>query len=265
MDEKQFMKVVSGSAKNRALNTALSEDQILDNMSTLSLLNAEDFKEINPSAPFEYDDLPLPVGNLPTVNSGTSQENKYSRTIKKQLFKTLAEINNTRADQKTPTNHEHPGVLIGKKGEAATYSELKSCGKGQKQTCNYDWDEIEKIIKQTTEPTHLALFHAHPKPTEGTTHNTLFNKYPDTLKSLGVRENGLNLSLADVATLQYLNHLVSNSNKQQLITTESIVLMHNGELIGFNTTQNGLVKTSQNQLTLQKTATSEQNAEGEGL
>ena len=147
------------------------------------------------------------------------------------------------------------------KGHTETYTDAESFLGELKNNLR----DVEKTIEQTTEPTHLALFHAHPKPTEGTTHNTLFNKYPDALKSLGVRENGLNLSLADVATLQYLNHLVSKNNKQHLITTESVVLMHNGELIGFNTTQNGLVKTSQNQLTLQKTATSEQNAEGEGL
>ena len=86
--------------------------------------------------------------------------------------------------------------------------------------------------------------HTHPAPL-GKEYNTLFNKYKDKLSQLGIKPDGLNLSLADVNIQLVVDNAIKKMGKN--VSLESVVLMHDGSLVSFST-NNGLTLTHESQL-----------------
>ncbi|MEG1500098.1 MAG: hypothetical protein RR400_03430, partial [Clostridia bacterium] len=196
----------------------------------LEKCNAEDFKEINPKADFDFTDIPIPYQQLEKVKSD-KKKSTLSPEIQAKLKDLHTQIN------KEGTNIEYPFLIGGAKEEKDTYSHIKSfevkSEENATQSCSYDWKFIEETIAKTNDiPKHYALLHTHPKAI-GQEHNTLFNKYPEVLAELGVKPEGLNLSLSDILTNMFLDKLIKDNGKN--IEAESLVLMHDGSLISFST------------------------------
>lgn len=206
----------------------------------LSVLDKQDFKEFNPNAKFDWRDIPIPHSQL---TSGQSQNGlEMTEEVSLEMQKLLVDIN------EKGTNKEYPYMFCGFTDDSAGYCAMRKMPVGDDTSCNYEWKWIEDLIKEQKEPIHLgektlynvdmkiALFHTHPNPL-GEKQPTLFNKYPKELEALGVKPNGLNLSLSDLYAQMYLEMLINKHNSN--ITAESLVLMHTGDLIAFST-QNGV-------------------------
>ena len=218
------------------------DDKTLDYvMQVLEKLPANDFKELNQNAKFDLLDLPIPYQNL---QKSELKSCTFSPEINKQFSNLMDLIN------KENTNIEYPFLFAGYENE---YTGFEQFPNGKKQECVYDWTYIENVIKQSNGKINLSLFHTHPNPLNEQ-HETLFNKYPDELSKLGVKPNGLNISLADVYAEQYLENLVQKYQKD--ISCESSILMHDGTLICFSS-QNGLVLTNEQTLDQESTIINE--------
>lgn len=186
----------------------------------LKRLDAADFKEIYDNGTFEFSDLPIPYDVL---NSKTNKNISFSNEIRAEFSGLLQKIN------KEGTNLEYPYVLVGKNGEFSTINAMQA---GGKQSCGYDWQKITELVNNLEDGSLVAIFHTHPKAI-GEEHKTLFNKQTKVLEELGVKPNGLNLSLADIYACQYLDGIVKKTGKN--ISVQSVVLMHDGTLVAFST------------------------------
>lgn len=193
----------------------------------LSVVDSQDFREFNPNAQFDLTDVPIPYQQL----SRNAENNGLAMTedVKAEVDKLLLDIN------KAGTNKEYPYVFCGFADDKEGYCAMRKMASGDGQTCQYDWQWIEKFVKEN-ECMNIALFHTHPKPID-IQQNTLFNKYPEQLSELGVKSEGLNLSLSDLYAQMYLDNLIARNNPS--LTSQSIVLMHTGNLVAFST-QNGV-------------------------
>lgn len=205
------------------------------------MLDKQDFKEFNPNDKFDSRDIPIPHSLL---ISGQSQNGlEMTEEVSLEMQKLLVDIN------EKGTNKEYPYMFSGFTYDSAgCYCAIRKMPVGDDTSCNYEWKWIEELIKEQKEPIHLgekalynvdmkiALFHTHPNPL-GEKQPTLFNKYPKELEALGVKPNGLNLSLSDLYAQMYLEMLIKKHNSN--IKTESLVLMYTGDLIAFST-KNGV-------------------------
>ena len=238
MNENDIVKIVYANPTNRHITQHLDEQSLQTIIGILEKLNANDFKEINPNATFDYTDIPIPYNQLQKSNDS---EPAFSKGIQKDFIKLLKKINTK------GTNIEYPFIMQTEKN-MNEYSKLKPFETGSSQTCQYDWAYIEDIIKNSNKKLKLSLVHTHPNPLDNQ-FTTLFNKYKKELSELGVKPNGLNISLADVYATQYLQMLAEKYGKD--ISTESVILMYDGTLISF-TTNNGITLTSERNLEQEK-------------
>lgn len=241
MTEEQMFKICTATPTNRYICQHLDEKTLDLCLDILLKLDADDFKEINPSAEFDFSCLPIPYSNLESVQH-EGQHSKFSTEVKQKLDKLLKLIN------KEETNLEYSYLLTGSNGNNI-YTNLEPMKVGMSQTVEYDWQRIEEYIKQCNKDVKLSIFHTHPKPIKQQ-HNTLYNKHKETLEKFGVKPSGLNLSLSDIYANQYLDMLCKKFGRAE-ITPESTVLMHDGTLISFST-KNGVRLTSEHKLVLNK-------------
>lgn len=232
--------ICSANPTNRYICQHL-DDKTLDLcMEMLLKLDANDFREINPNAEFDFSCLPIPYNLLDNANQ--EKGTIVSPQVKHELIQLLGAIN------REGTNLEYSFLLTGSKGNNI-YSSFEPMNVGLSQTVAYDWKRIEEYIKQCDKNTILSIFHTHPKPI-GQQHNTLYNKHKDILEKFGVKPDGLNLSLSDIYANQYLDMLCKKYGREDIIP-ESTVLMHDGTLVSFST-KKGVRLTSENKLTLNK-------------
>lgn len=241
MTEEQMFKICTATPTNRYICQHLDEKTLDLCLDILLKLDADDFKEINPSAEFDFSCLPIPYSNLESAQH-EGQHSKFSTEVKQELDKLLKSINIE------GTNLEYSYLLTGPR-ENNIYNNFEPMKVGMLQTVEYDWQRIEEYIKQCDKDIKLSIFHTHPKPIKQQ-HNTLYNKHKETLEKLGVKPDGLNLSLSDIYANQYLDMLCKKFGKEE-IAPESTVLMHDGTLISFST-KNGVRLTSEHKLVLNK-------------
>lgn len=239
MTEEQIFAICSANPTNRYICRHLDEKTLGLCLDMLLQLNADDFKEINANAEFDFSCLPIPCANL---ESAKQQHPNFSHEVKQELDKLLKAINTE------GTNLEYSYLLTGS-CENNSYTNFEPMKVGLSQTVEYDWQKIEEYIKQCDKDDKLSIFHTHPKPIKQQ-HNTLYNQNREKLEKFGVKPDGLNLSLSDIYANQYLDMLCKKFGKED-ITPESTVLMHDGTLISFST-KNGVKLTSEHKLVLNK-------------
>ena len=172
-------------------------------------LDANEFKEINPRAEFDFSCLPIPYASLKRINN--NEKTTYSQTIKHKLGELLNAIN------KEGTNLEYSYLFTGKgSNKNNNYNNYEPMKVGLSQSVQYDWKRIEECIKQSNKGSTLSIFHTHPKSIKQQ-HNTLYNKHKEILEKFGVKPDGLNLSLSDIYANQYLDMLCKKFGKEEII------------------------------------------------
>lgn len=209
---------------NRYLFHTLDLDSVDLIARVMEVLPAKAFQELNKDADFEIVNVPLPISSLPKSESDI----KFSKEIENEI-KSLLPLLSTDG-----TNLEYPYAFLGENGDVL--SKMYKMEVGESESCAYDWDWIENEIATNESLTDIALFHTHPKEIS-TPHKTLYNKYPMELKKVGVEADGLNLSVSDIYANIYLDYLALKYDRE--VKTHSLVLMHNGKLIDFSTS-NGI-------------------------
>lgn len=239
MTDEQMFTICSANPTNRYICQHLDEKTLDLCIEMLLKLDANDFKEINSNADFDFSCLPIPYTSLENAQQNGHQPN-FSSKVKKELDRLLKAINTT------GTNLEYSYLLTGSK-KNNEYTDYEPMKVGLSQTVEYDWQRIEDFIKKCDKDVKVSIFHTHPKPINQQ-HNTLYNKYKEILEKFGVKPDGLNLSLSDVYANQYLDMLCKKFGRDE-ITPESTVLMHDGTLISFST-KNGVELTDNHKLTL---------------
>ena len=238
MTEEQMFSICSANATNRYICQHLDEKTMDMCIEMLLKLDANEFKEINPDAEFDFSCLPIPYSSL--VDAEKKQTN-FSQEITSELDRLLNNINTF------GTNKEYGYLFLGDK-DSNSYSECVSMGEGSTQSVQYDWEKI-KVYLQDKKNDKVSIFHTHPKPIEKQ-HNTLYNKHKDMFAKFGVKPDGLNISLSDIYANQYLDMLCHKLGRDD-VEAESIILMHNGMLISFST-KNGVSLTGETHLSLDK-------------
>ncbi len=241
MTEEQMFKICSATPTNRYICQHLDEKTLDLCIEMLLKLDADDFKEIDSNAEFDFSCLPIPYSNLESAQQDRQQPT-FSTEVKRELDKLLNAININE------TNLEYSYLLTGS-SKNNIYTNFKPMKVGMSQSVEYDWQRIEDFLKQCDKDFILSIFHTHPKPINQQ-HNTLYNKHKETLEKFGVKPSGLNLSLSDIYANQYLDMLCKKFGRDE-ITPESTVLMHDGTLISFST-KNGVKLTSEHKLVLNK-------------
>ena len=238
MTIEECTKIAYANPTNSYITEHLDDNTLGLVISILEKLDASNFKELNPNAPFDYTDIPIPYQQL---QKSQQQTTNFSSTLRKCFDDCLKAINQEQ------TNVEYTSIL--KSNENSNkYCKIKPFQKGSTQACSFDWNEIENIIKNSDTSFKLSLLHTHPNPLKDE-FNTLYNSNKKVLSELGVKPNGLNVSLADVYSLQYLQMLTEKHNKK--IETESTILFYDGTLISFSS-QHGIQLTSERNLNLEK-------------
>lgn len=238
MTIEEVVKIAQATKTNKFIMKHLDEDTILMIVQIMEGLDANDFKEINPDAEFEFNDIPIPYKKL---SKQTETQLSFSEDLQEYLKQVLKDIN------KEGTNREYP-YIVRSDENSDEYSKLKPFETGTSQTCKYDWGFIEEYIKGSDKKINISLLHTHPNPLDEQ-HKTLYNKYAETLSKFGVEPNGLNISLADVYAEQYLEMLIEKHGSN--MSASSTILMHDGTLISFNT-KNGLCLTNEQKLEISK-------------
>lgn len=219
MEEKDIVKIIKANASNQFVFDGLG-DAMFDVLELLEVLPAEDFKEVNPDGKFSFDDLPirLDLNKDRFITDGI----EYSLEIKDEIEKLYQLINSE------GTNIEYPYLFVGKDGVA---NKIIKFSDGEKQVCSFDWARIEEEIKAASDGDNIVLFHTHPKPI-GEEFDTLYSRHKELLGSLGVRADGLNLSVSDLFLLEYAEKVAKENNKN--LNIQGLVLMHNGEVVSYN-------------------------------
>lgn len=241
MTEEQMLNICSANLTNRYICEHLDDKTMDMCMDMLLKLDANDFKEINPNAEFDFSWLPIPYDK---INKGSqAKRTTYSPKVKQEFEKLLKLIN------EEGTNKEYSYMLVGLKEDCETYTDFSPMLIGSNQAVDYDWKKIEVFLKGDLQDINFSIFHTHPKAI-GEEHKTLYNKYKMIFKEFGVKPDGLNLSLSDIYANQYLDMLCQKCERGNL-TCESTVLMHDGTLISFST-KNGVELTGEQKLELKK-------------
>ena len=226
MTEEQMLNICSANDTNLFIYASLDKEtrKLCEDM--LLKLDANDFKEINPDAVFDFTWLPIPYDKL----EKSTQDNQitYGSNVQQEFKNLFKNIN------KKGTNREYPYVFYDQK-EGKEENEIHKMANGDSEKCDYDWEWIRNFVKEH-KGTNMTLFHTHPNPL-GKQQKTLFNKYSEELREFGVKPNGLNLSLSDIYAQMYLEMIISANNPN--LTSQSLVLMHTGELVAFST-KNGV-------------------------
>ena len=232
MTIEEVIKIAQATKTNKFIMKHLDEDTILMIVQIMEGLDANDFKEINPDAEFEFNDIPIPYKKL---SKQTETQLSFSNDLQDYLKQVLKGIN------KEGTNKEYP-YIIRSDENSFEYSKLYEFEVGSSQKCDYDWEYIENYITDNPNKNiNISLLHTHPNPLN-TKQRTFYNKYPEILSKFGVEPNGLNISLADVYAEQYLEMLIEGHGAN--MSASSTILMHDGTLISFNT-KNGLCLTNE--------------------
>lgn len=223
MKDGDIAKIINANKTNQLIFNYLDSNIQMYVIEVLENLDASNFKEINKDAKFDLTDIPIPLTKIQQAECSykincTSEINSKL----KMLYKAI----NTKE-----TNLEYPGVICANKDDS-TYNKIKIMPANNKQSCNYDWEFIEHLVQNGNSNLMLTLFHTHPNPLN-TKHNTLYNQHSEVLDNLGVKKDGLNLSLADIYANIYLENLQSKHNTN--VYCQSMVLMHDGTLLTFQT------------------------------
>lgn len=234
MTDEQVFAICYANATNRYVCQHLDGVTMDLCVSILMELDANEFKEINPDAEFDFLCLPIPYDKIAGFD-GAGQTN-YSPNVQKEFDKLLDLIN------KEGTNKEYSYALIGLQEENEKYSGIYSMNVGSSQSVEYDWNRIQEFLQSDQKNVNFSIFHTHPKAISEQ-HNTLFNKHQEIFEEFGVRPDGLNISLSDIYANQYLDMLCAKYGRDD-ITCESTILMHDGALISF-ATKNGVELTGQ--------------------
>jgi len=246
MTIEEIKKIFTCNQTNQQLASVLNDDALGAVADVLLNVPASDFVELNPDATkkglFSLSDVPVPVDLLDKerVNEGAT----FSPEINVKMNQFLNDIN------EVGTNVEYPCALY---GENNNYGNLHKMYKEQdieklaKQSVVYDAGWVSNFVSKN-DNCNLALMHTHPASL-GKDHNTLFNKYKEQLSQLGVKPDGLNISLQDVYTQKVVEDQIKSLGKN--ISLESVILMHDGTLVSFNT-KNGLTLTHESHLERQK-------------
>lgn len=259
--DEQAIEIMLGNDTNAFITNFLSKTKIADNytlanyvIDVLEKLPAEDFQELNENGKFSFLDIPIPIDKIPSQNSEI--KTTFSKEILDECSSLLNLIN------KENTNVEYPYGLFGKDGQLSGFEKMydeKDIEKLGKQSVQFDNEWINNFINnQNNNNTNLALMHTHPSSL-GKDHDTLFNKHRDIMKQFGVEDDGLNISLADINQQIFMNNAIQTREKN--ISFETVVLMHDGRLVSFNS-ENGLQLT--NSLTIEKSKTNENSEELDG-
>ena len=238
MTDEEIIKLITANNKNKYIFKHLEGECSDVVIEMLENLDSSNFKELDKEGSFEFDDIPIPYERLPK-KSGAKAE--FSSDMAKEMAELLQKIN------QEGTNIEYPFIMRTEEGSNA-YSVLKPFKSGGSQTCEFDWAWIEDYIKNSNKKIKLSLLHTHPNPL-GKQHKTLYNENQEKLTRLGVQSDGLNISLADVYAVQYLQMLAEKYGKD--IETESTLLMHDGTLISFSSTD-GVKLTSEQHIAMQQ-------------
>lgn len=233
----EALAIISHNETNRAICRTLDEDTQDFVCQLLEKLNAEDFKELSPSGEkqendkkFDLTDIPIPLSMLKQNPSG--KELRFSFAVENTFKMLLKEINTE------GTNIEKPFLLECSKDDGifdamgnVSPQDITLSEEEKHQECQYDWDKILSHVQTCKDGDSIAILHTHPAPL-GIKHKTLYNKYPQILSEMGVQPNGLNLSLADIHVLMYLEEKAREMGKN--IDFSSVVLMHDGTLATFS-------------------------------
>lgn len=233
---------------NSALCDALDDRTLGIVADILQHLPAEDFIELNPnvsetekSKMFSLFDVPIPIGSL---QSNKDETKHFSQSVNQEFVDLLGKIN------KEGTNVEYPYALFGENNgynQAHKMYDPNNIEKLGKQAVEYDSLWLSEFVSKN-DNVSLALMHTHPAPINKE-HNTLYNKHQEILSQLGVRPDGLNISLADVNTQFVVGNQIKNMGKN--IQFESVILMHDGSLVSFSM-DNGLNLTCNKQISMER-------------
>lgn len=219
-----------------------SRDRCFD---MLMELDANEFKEFNENAKFSFLDLPVPISQ---IGRASVKEPSIAPDIQDDLNKLLKLIN------QEGTNLEYPFVLSGDGESDEKYTRFEyipeggSTGELQKQSVSWDNKRLNEKLREVKNGGSFSLFHTHPKPIDQQ-HKTLYNEHQELFDKFGVKPDGLNLSLADVAGVAAIDRYFTQVGKD--VVPESTILMHDGTLVSFST-RGGLQLTSQRNLQLEQ-------------
>ena len=217
------------NGNNHRIWKALEQNDVADKVfNMLEKLDASQFKEINPNGKYDFTDIPLPVSYLP---HGENVDKVKTTKIENQLKDKLDLIN------KEGSNLEYSAVLLADENGYCDY--INASDAREKTACSWDSDIInEQLVKAKQEKKDVVLFHTHPAPLL-TEFDTLYNKNKECLEKYGVKEDGLNISLADI------NVLCSLSDQVKGINTSIAILMHDGTFVEIKESDNGIIVENQ--------------------
>ncbi|MBE5746205.1 MAG: hypothetical protein E7359_02840 [Clostridiales bacterium] len=227
MTELDIEKIVNANSSNKYFFEHLdinTQNLVKD---ILIKLDAEDFVEINEDAQFDITCIPIPYDKLNCDKFNFNKKPLLSKVLQDKTDKLLTDINTK------GKNYEYPYILCGLSEEDEKYTDRLKMNSELKQTsCSYDWKTINSFLNQDLQDVNFALFHTHPN-LFNEKYNTIAEKYKEELKEFDIKPNGLNLSLSDIFVNLYLEMLVEKRNNN--ISVQSVVLMHDGTLLSFST------------------------------
>lgn len=254
MTDEQIIAICMANQNNIVAYYALDDKSRENCLSMLMQLDANEFKEFNENAKFSFLDLPVPISQLDAASSTTAT---FTPDIQEDMNKLLKLIN------QDGTNLEYPFVLSGDGESDEKYNRFEYIPEGgstselQTQSVSWDNEKLNEKLREVENGGSFSLFHTHPKPI-GQQHKTLYNEHRELFDKFGVKPDGLNLSLADVAGVATIDRYFRQVGKD--VVPESTILMHDGSLVSFST-RDGLQLTSQ--LNLQLDRTIEHEAQGQ--
>lgn len=245
MTDEQILDICTANKNNVLAYHGLDNKTQEMCLSMLMALDANEFKEFNKDAEFEFLDLPVPIAQLDATSASAAT---FTPDIQDDMNKLLILIN------KEGTNLEYPFVLSGEKEGEAKYDRFEyipqggSMGELQTQSVSWDNQKLNEKLREVENGGSFSLFHTHPKPIDQQ-HKTLYNQHQELFAQFGVKPDGLNLSLADVAGVAAIDQYFKQVGKD--VVPESTILMHDGSLVSFST-RDGLKLTSQLNLQLDR-------------
>lgn len=246
MTDEQILEICMANQNNILAYYALDDKSRENCLSMLMALDANEFKEFNKDAEFEFLDLPVPISQLDAANASVAT---FTQDIQDDMNKLLKRIN------EKGTNLEYPFVLSGDGESDEKYNRFEYIPQGgvagelQTQSVSWDNEKLNEKLREVESGGSFSLFHTHPKPI-GQQHKTLYNEHRELFDEFGVKPDGLNLSLADVAGVAAIDRYFIQVGKD--VVPESTILMHDGSLVSFST-RDGLQLTSQLNLQLDRT------------
>lgn len=235
MTIEEIAKIIKANPTNKFIFNNLDDGTKDIIIELLTEVSPNDFKELNSSGKFEFMSLPIPYEKLKIKS--TAQNNLiFSYDFTRKMKKLLSKINSENE------NYEYPALFY----RIDTSDYKYACWEGMsdelhKTHCSYNFSKIETLLNKVKDKENfaIALFHTHPNLSKEK-YGTLFEKYEKEFAKLGIKPNGLNISLADIYANMYLNKMLKEHNLPQI--AESIILMHDGKVVSF-ATDDGIVLT----------------------